>query len=53
MIIKQKTEEFDKSVKKLKNDESYKFNNPLLHKHFFFRAIEDIAKELIKNNEKF
>ena len=52
-IINQKTEEFDKSVKKLKTDESYEFNNPLIHRHFFFRAIQDIAKELIKNNEKF
>ena len=54
-IINKKTEEFDKSVKKFKNDESYdqSINNPLIHRHFFFRVIQEINKELIKNNEHF
>ena len=52
-IMNKKTEKFDKSVKKFKNDESCEFNNRLIHRHFFFRVIQEINKELIKNNEHF
>ena len=52
-IINKKTEEFDKCVKRFKTDESYEFNNSLIHRHFFFRTIQEINKELIKNNEEF
>ena len=38
---------------KIKTDESYEFNNSLIHRHFFFRTIQEINKELIKNNEEF
>ena len=41
-----------KSVKKFKNDENYEFRNLLVDRHFFFKTIQEINKELIKNNEE-
>ena len=52
-IRSKKIEEFDKSVKKFKNDENYEFRNFLVDRHFFFKAIQEINEELIKNNKEF
>ena len=42
-----------KAVKKFKNDENYEFNHPLIERHFFYTAAQEINKELIKNKEEF
>ena len=47
-----KVKKFDKSVKKFKNDENYEFRSLLVDRNFFFKTIQKINKELIKNNEE-
>ena len=47
-----KVKKFDKSVKKFKNDENCEFRSLLVDRNFFFKAIQKINKELIKNNEE-
>ena len=42
-----------KAVKKFKNDENYEFNHPLIERHIFHTAAQEINKELIKNKEEF
>ena len=52
-IRSKKNAGFDQSVKKFRNDENYKFRNFLVDRHFFFKVIQEINEELIKNNKEF
>ena len=48
-----KTEDFYDSLKKSKTIRNYELENPLLHRHFFFKAIKELnkySKSLIKNH---
>ena len=38
---------------KFKTDESYEFKNLLLERHFFFKEVQEINEELMKNKEGF
>ena len=44
---------FQKAVKKIKNDENYAFYHPLIERHFLFKVVEEMNEELTKNNEGF
>ena len=52
-ISDKKANDFQKSVKKFKNDENYEFKQILIERHFLFRAIQEINEELTKNKEGF
>ena len=52
-IRNKKIKELNKSVRKFKNDENYEFRSLLADRDFFFKAIQEINKELIKNNGEF
>ena len=43
-----KKKKIQKAVKKFKNDENYEFNHPLLERHFLYKAVQEINKELTK-----
>ena len=38
---------------KSKTIRNYELENPLLHRHFFFKAIKELNQELIENNTGF
>ena len=44
-----KSRDFQKAVKKFKNDENFKFIYPLIERHFLFKAAQEINEELTKN----
>ena len=46
-----KSKSFQKSVKKFKNDENYKFIHPLIERHFLFKAVQELNEEAVKNKE--
>ena len=46
-----KSENFQKAFKTIKNDENYKFINPLIERHFFFKAIQELNEKVIKDKE--
>ena len=48
-----KIKDFEESVKTFKNDENYEFKNLLLERYFFFKAVQEINKELTRNKEGF
>ena len=50
-ISDKKANDFQKSVKKFKNDENYEYKQILIERHFLFRAIQEINEELTKNKE--
>ena len=52
-IKKEESKNFQKLVKKFKNDENYEFNHLLIDKHFFFKALQEVNEILAKNNEGF
>ena len=52
-ISDKKANDFQKSVKNLKNDENYEFKHILIERNFLFRAIQEINEELTKNKEGF
>ena len=52
-IRNKKSKDFQKAVKKIKNDEKYEFNNILIGRHFLFKAAQEINEQLTKNNEGF
>ena len=39
-----KSRDFQKAVKKFKNDENYKFIHPLMERHFLFKFIQEVNK---------
>ena len=46
-----KSEDFQKAVKKFKNDENYKLIHPLIERHFLFKAIQELNEKVIKDKE--
>ena len=52
-ISDKKANDFQKSVKKFKNNENYEYKQILIERHFLFRAIQEINEELTKNKEGF
>ena len=52
-IKKWKNKNFQKAVKKFKNDENYDFNHPLIERHFLFKAVQEVNEHLTKNNKGF
>ena len=46
-----KSKSFQKSVKKFKNDENYKFIHPLIERHFLFKVVQELNEEAVKNKE--
>ena len=48
-----KTEDFYDSLKKSKKSRIYELESLLLHRHFFFKGIKELNKELIENNTGF
>ena len=45
-IKNKKSKDFQNAVKKI--DESYEFNHPLIERHFLYKALQEINKELTK-----
>ena len=52
-INNKKSKDFQKAVKKFKNDENYEFNHPLIERHFLYKAVQEINNELTKHKEEF
>ena len=52
-IKKEKSKNFQKAVKKIKNHEKYEFNHPLIERHFLFKSLQEVNEQLTKNNEGF
>ena len=52
-IKKWKNKNFQKAVKKFKNDWNYDFNHPLIERHFLFKAVQEVNEQLTKNNKGF
>ena len=52
-ISDKKANDFQKSVKKCKNDENYEFKHILIERDFLFRAIQEINEDLTRNKEGF
>ena len=52
-IRNKKSKDFQKAVKKFKNDENYEFNNILIKRYFLFKTVQEGNEELTKNNEGF
>ena len=48
-----KCKDFEKAIKKFKNDENYEFKNLMIERHIFFKALKEINEELSKNKEGF
>ena len=46
-----KSKDFHKAVKQFKNDANYEFYHPLIQRHFLYKAVLKINKELTKNKE--
>ena len=52
-ISDKKVNDFQKSVKKFKNDENFEIKHNLIERDILFRAISEINEELTKNKEDF
>ena len=52
-ISDKKANDFQKLVKKFKNDENYEFKHILIERDFLFRAIQEINEDLTRNKEGF
>ena len=52
-ITNKRSNDFQKSIKKFKNDENYEFKKIFGERHFLFRAIQEINEEITKNEEGF
>ena len=52
-IKNKKCKDFEKTIKKFKNDENYEFKNLMIERHIFFKALKEINEELTKNKEGF
>ena len=52
-ILDKKVNDFQKSVKKFKNDENYEFKHILIERHFLFKTIQELNEKLTKNKEVF
>ena len=52
-IKKEKSKNFQKAVKKFKNDENYEFNHLLIERHLICKALKEVNLILTKNNEGF
>ena len=52
-ISDKKVNDFQKSVKKFKNDENYEFKHILIERHFLFKTIQELNEKLTKNREVF
>ena len=48
-----KSKDFEKAIKKIKNDKDYEFKNMLIERHFLFKAVQERNEELAKNKEGF
>ena len=47
----QKSKDFQKALKTFKNDENYKFINPLIERNFLFKAVQEFNEKVIKDKE--
>ena len=52
-IKNKKIKDFQKAIKKCKDDENCKFNYTLIERHFLHKAVQQINKKLTKNKEEF
>ena len=52
-IKNKKSKDFEKAIKKFKNDENCEFKNLMIERHFLFKALKEINEELTKNKEEF
>ena len=52
-VSDKKDNNFQKSVKKFKNDENYEFKHILIERHFLFKTIQELDEKLTKNKEVF
>ena len=52
-IKKKKSKNFQKAVKKFKNDENYEFIHLLIERHLICKALKEVNLILTKNNEGF
>ena len=48
-----KSKDFEKAIKKFKNDKNWEFKNLMIERHFLFKALKEINEELTKNKEGF
>ena len=46
-----KSKDFQKSVKKFKNDENYEIIHPLIERHFLLKAVQKLNEEVLKNKK--
>ena len=52
-IKEKKSKNFQKAVKKFKNDENYEFIHLLIERHLICKALKEVNLILTKNNEGF
>ena len=52
-IKNKKSKDFEKAIKKFKNDENCEFKNLMIERYFLFKALKEINEELTKNKEGF
>ena len=52
-IKEEKSKNFQKAVKKFKNDENYEFNHLLIERLLICKALKEVNQILTKNNEGF
>ena len=52
-IKNKKSKDFEKAIKKFKNDENCEFKNLMIERHFLFKALKEVNEELTKNKEGF
>ena len=46
-----KSRDFQNALKTFKNDENYKFINPLIERNFLFKAVREFNDKVIKDKE--
>ena len=46
-----KSRDFQNALKTFKNDENYKFINPLIERNFLFKAVPELIEKVIKDKE--
>ena len=46
-----KSRDFQKAVKKFKNDENYEFIDPIIEGQFLFKAVQELNEKEIKDRE--
>ena len=51
LLLKIRTAKFFKYQLKNLNDENYKFIHQLIERHFLFKAVQELNKEVVKNKE--